>query len=83
MSYTMAGTMSAIEENKRLAAERIAYNTTKGTNDRLDEINKNLEEMKAIMYDLIMIMKYTNQTAYAQAKIQKAYEETLDDGESA
>lgn len=71
MSYTMAGTMSAIEENKRLAAERIAYQTTAGTNARLDEINKNLEEIKSIMHDLIMIIKYTNQTAYNQYLIQQ------------
>lgn len=83
MSFYVSGHMAAVEENKRLAAERIAYKTTASTNEILREINKNLDEIKAIMHDLIMIMKYTNQTAYAQAKIQKAYEETLDDGKSA
>lgn len=68
--------------NTRLFLERTAHNAAKGTNERLEEINKNIEEMKSLMYDMIMIMKYTNQTAYAQANLQKAYEETLVDGES-
>ena len=77
MSYSMAGTMSAIEENKRLAAERIAYKTTAGTNDRLDEVNKNLEEIKALMQAILMVMKYTNQTAYNQYLIQQKLSEDL------
>lgn len=83
MSFYVAGHMAAQEANKRLAAERIAYKTTASTNEILREINANLEEMKSLMYDMCMIMKYTNHTAYAQAKIQKAYEETLGNGESA
>jgi len=69
--------------NTRLFLERTANNAAMGTNERLEEINKNIEEMKALMYDMVMIMKYTHQAAYAQAKIQKAYEETLEDGKSA